>query len=70
MDRETSRLKKMLTATQNINTNEKKINAKKNKRDPYLEALLQLCASSGTQVYLKYPTWKIFSAAAMWQKVA
>ena len=42
---------KMLTSMQNINTNEKK-SMPNNKRDPYLETMLQLCASTGTQVYL------------------
>ena len=43
---------KMLTATQNINTNEKISTQKTPQKDPYLETMLQLCASTGTQVYL------------------
>ena len=42
---------KMLTATQNIEYKRKK-STQNNKRDPYLETMLQLCASTGTQVYL------------------
>ena len=30
----------------------RKISTQNNKRDPYLETMLQLCASTGTHVYL------------------
>ena len=42
---------KMLAATQNINAN-KQNQLKIAKEDAHLQTLLQLCASTGTQVYL------------------